>query len=53
MIFFILYTRKCLHLVVDVVEAVFKYTPQAYPVVRRRDAQTGGLICFGGVHALR
>jgi len=27
-------------------------TPQAYPVVRYRDAQTGGLIVFGGCRAL-
>jgi hypothetical protein len=27
-------------------------TPQAYPVVRRRDAQTGGFIFSGKRHAL-
>lgn len=27
-------------------------TPQAYPVVRYRDAQTGGLIVSGGLCAL-
>ncbi len=40
--------KKCLLLTADVVEVVLKYTPQAYPVVRRRDAQTGGLIFLRG-----
>lgn len=27
-------------------------TPQAYPVVRCSDAQTGGLLIYGGCYAL-
>lgn len=30
----------------------FENTPQAYPVVRRCEAQTGGFIIFRGCYAL-
>lgn len=45
--------KKCLHLLVNVLETIPTYTPQAYPVARCRDAQTGGLIFLGGGDALR
>ena len=45
--------KKCLHLIVNVLKAIPTYTPQAYPVARCRDAQTGGLIFLGGGNALR
>lgn len=36
----------CLHRVQYMVEDVVNKTPQAYPVVRFRDAQTGGFLFF-------
>lgn len=38
--------RFFLHLDQDMVENVVNKTPQAYPVVRYREAQTGGFLFF-------
>lgn len=43
--------KNSLLLAADMVEAVLKYTPQAYPVAYCRDAQTGGLIFIHTRHA--
>ena len=44
--------KFCLQQIQNVIQNIPNNTPQAYPAVRCRDAQTGGFIFLGGSNAL-